>query len=145
MTISIFRGLILGVWALTVLYVVVALASQRYLPPELSNYLDSVASTEVTVFRWAIFAITAFLFFVLIIATVGLYKFKRWGRTLFLWTNVGSLAILPAHGISIELGFVTAVQYLGVLVEGGLLFAMYLPPIGPLFDEQSQGIENDRS
>src|SRR5678816_2949609 len=105
MTRSIFRGLVLGMWGLTFLCVVVSLATRRYLPPELLNYLDSIGSREQTTFDWVILALSLFLSLLLIIASVGLYKFKRWGRTLFLWVNLASLAILPSSGASVESGF----------------------------------------
>jgi hypothetical protein len=138
MTPWIFRGLILAVWALTALCVVVTLFTRQYLPPQLINYLDSVTSGGRTSFDWIMMGFSFFLLLLLVIASVGLYKFKGWGRTLFLWINVVSLAILPSHSVSIESGFVQAVYYLSVLLEGGLLFTMYLPPIGPLFEHGPQ-------
>ena len=117
---------------------VVINVTARYLPPELVSYQDSVADAEPTIFDWWALAVGVFLLILFIVASVGLYGFKRWGRNLFLWTNVALLVISPAYGVSITSGLSSAVCYLDAMLTGGILFAMYLPPINSVFEADSR-------
>src|SRR5687767_13143205 len=101
MTTRLFRQLILAWWLVMLISVVVDLATARYLPPELVSYQDSVANAEPTAVAWFGFALGFILLFLDVIASIGLYRFKRWGRTLFLWVHVLSLVLYPFCGVFI--------------------------------------------
>jgi len=129
-----FRGLIW--WALLIISSVVGAVSERYfLPAELVSYLDSLAAAKRTVFDWISLAAFFVVLIAFVIASVGLYKFKRWGRTLLLWTNVVFVIISPVFGVSVVSALASPLYSLESLLMGGIIFAMYLPPIGPLFED----------
>ena len=135
MTSRLFRQLILVWWALAIVCVAVTLITQRYLPAALVNHIDSVANTDPTVLEWIAIGFGFVLLLLLVVASVGAFRFKRWGRSLFLWINVLSLVLSPLFGESILSAWAATVCYLYSILTGGLLFTMYLPPIGTLFEK----------
>ena len=114
---------------------VVGEVAERYLlPAELVSYLDSLAAAERTVVDIVTLATSFFLILALVVASVGLYKFKTWARSLLLWTNVASVIVSPLYGVAIASALTSPLAALESLLMGGIIFAMYLPPIAPLFE-----------
>lgn len=136
MTPLVFRRLILIWWVLLIVSIVGAGVTESYFfPPELSNYQESVAARELTVFDGLAIALAVPISIGLIVGSIGSYNFKPWARTLFLWSNLLSLVPSFLSGASIETGFTSFFASLDMLLTGGLLFTMYLPPIGDIFDK----------
>ena len=145
MTPRLFRQLIVAWWALGIVCVLVILVTERYLPAELLHYIDSVANTDPTAFEWIIIALGFVLLLLLIAASIAAFRFKRWGRSLFLWINVVSLGFSPVFGESILSAYAATICYLYAVLTGGILFTMYLPPIGPFFESNDTGHEGWQS
>ena len=144
MTPLIFRRLILIWWGFAVFGVAATIATERYLlPPELLNYLHSQEAVEPTAFDEVALAAGFAAALALIIASVGLYKFRPWGRWLFLWSNVVSLLICPLYGPTIQSGIASSFWYLDSLLTGGIIFSMYLPPIDQLFESVAEDVPID--
>jgi uncharacterized membrane protein len=133
MTETIFRRLIIFWWLLNVVGIVLVLSTERYLPIELSSYVEAQANAELTTIEMTAAIIGLALFGVLIVATIGLYFFKKWSRGLFVLTNVGFLLLHPFLGPWVMSEWESGVWYVCSLLTGGLLFAMYLPPLNQIF------------
>ena len=145
MTRTIFRWMILIWWVLAIICIVVSAAGERYLlPSELASYIDSQAVAEETTFDLIVLAIAGFLLVAMIIASIGLYKFNGWGRTLFLWSNILSIAIFAAIGPFVSSGILGTISYVDSLLTGGILFTMYLPPIEQFFDKEVNNLNSGR-
>jgi hypothetical protein len=144
MTPLIFRRLILTWWGFAIFGVAATLATERYLlPAELLNYLDSQEAVEPTAFDGVALAAGFAAALALIIGSVGLYKFRPWGKWLFLWSNVISLLISPLYGPTIQAGIASSFWHLDSLLTGGIIFSMYLPPIDQLFDSVAKDVHLD--
>ncbi len=109
-------------------------ATVDYLPQQLQSYLEELKNTELTTNDWFLFAVGFFLLIGYIIIYVGLYRFKNWAKKLLLPIHVFALTMIPFSGISIETGWVSAINYFYCLVNGGILFLVYLPPISQMFE-----------
>ncbi len=135
MTSRLFRQLILAWWSLGIVCIAVTLITQRFLPTELVNYLDSVGKRDPTFIEWTAIGLGLGLFLVVVVASVGVFRFRRWGRSLFLWSHV--LVLIPSVlvGESIMSGWAATFNYLYSILTGGILFTMFLPPIALFFEE----------
>jgi hypothetical protein len=129
-----FKNLIILQWLLGITSCVVYFATIDYLPQQLQSYLEELKNTELTTNDWFLFAIGFFLLIAYMVIYVGLYRFKSWAKKLLLPIHVFALIITPFSGISIETGLVSAINYLYYLVNGGILFLVYLPPVSQMFE-----------
>ena len=129
-----FKNLIILQWLLGITSCVVYLATIDYLPQQLQSYLEELKNTELTTNEWFLIAIGFFLLLAYIVIYIGLYRFKGWAKRLLLPIHVFALIVTPFSGISIETGWVSAINYLYCLVNGGILFLVYLPPVSQMFE-----------
>jgi hypothetical protein len=137
MTTKLFRQLIVAWWLIMLISVIVDLATEQYLPPELVYYLESAKPSTLEWFA------TGFILIGVLVASIGLYRIKRWGRTLFLWVNVLSLILSPLFGVGISSGWALVGYGLSSILSGGILFTTYLPPIANHFDKNPVLAERD--
>jgi hypothetical protein len=129
-----FRKLIILQWLLTFAYFIVYFATLDYLPPQLLAYLSEVQNAEPTTRDWFVVTTAFLLFLFSIIASVGLFRFKAWAKKLFLLIHVATLIIAPFSGVCIQSEWASAVAYLICLVEGGILFLVFLSPVSRMFE-----------
>ena len=129
-----FKNLIIFQWVLGIASCVVYFATIDYLPEQLQNYLEELKNVEPTNNEWFLISIGLFLFIAYIVIYIGLYQFKGWAKRLLLPIHAFALIITPFTGISIETGWVSAINYLYCLVNGGILFLVYLPPVNLMFE-----------
>ena len=139
MTPSLFRKLILIWWVIGVVSGAFAVFAPGLLPAELENYRESVLDSELTAFDWIVGGVDVIALVALVVASIRLYNFKPSGRTLFLWANIVLLCTDPAYGPNVVPAIASPLHTLDAYLTGGILFAMYLPPIGPIIDEQTVG------
>ena len=89
MKISIVLRILLGLeWILTILYLILTHMLKAYLPPELITWLDGAATRGLTPEIWIIVCLGIPLIGLSIVATVGLFRLKRWGAWLYLSTAI---------------------------------------------------------
>lgn len=134
MTRQIFKNLIILQWLLGIISCVVYFATIDYLPQQLQSYLEELKNTEPTTNEWFLFTIGFFLLIAYIVIYIGLYRFKGWAKRLLIPIHVFVLIIALFSGVSIETGWVSAINYLYCLVDGGILFLVYLPPVSQMFE-----------
>ena len=129
-----FKKLIIIWWILVAILLPVSVVSQRYLPDELLVYIDRIANKQPELFDWIILGIGLGMLIAVIIASIGLYRLRHWGRKLFLWTHILSLAVSPALGPSVMSEWTATVCYLNLIVSGGIIFLSYTSPTSLSFD-----------
>jgi ABC-type arginine/histidine transport system permease subunit len=129
-----FRRLIILQWLLGLSAVV---ASWLTLPPDLKGYLEAKPNAEPTIETWIIFAAGVLILIASIIIYVGLYRFRPWAKTLLWPIHLAALLMMPFYGPSILSGWANALSYLYALVNGGILFLVYLSPLGQMFRNDS--------
>ena len=128
-----FRRLLVLSWLIGVAAVVVSLATVPYLPSDLRHYLKAQSDAEPTTMDWVIFTVGLCLLTGHVITSVGIYRFRAWAKRLLLPINVIALLLLPLYGPSVMTGWASALNYLNGLVSGGILFLVYLSPVGRMF------------
>ncbi len=129
-----FRILLVLSWLLVIAGVVVSFLTESSLPPELRAYLERVgdappASGEI------VLAVVDVAFIILaIVLTVGLFRFRRWARSLLPVSYALGFALLPAHGPYVESGWESALFYVGSSVDGVILALVYFSPLSEVFE-----------
>lgn len=78
---------------------------------------------------------------VLLAGLVGLYRLRRWGRSLSLWSTVLYLPLMPALGPSLETGLESMLMQLTSVLWGGLLALAYCSPVSVAFDRAGRGAQ----
>jgi hypothetical protein len=110
------------------------------LPAPLFDYLQSTPIGVAAVFS----RVPPFLMLPLIIVVtiagvasfVGLWKFRPWGRLLYVVITVLYVACMPLMGLLVVPPAATPLFYLGYLLQGALIAMAYLPPVADLFTTQ---------
>ncbi|HLM02778.1 MAG TPA: hypothetical protein VK400_17130 [Pyrinomonadaceae bacterium] len=129
-----FRKLIILQWLLTFAYFIVYFATLDYLPPQLLAYRSELQNAEPTTKDWFVVTTAFLLFLCCIITSIGLYKFKAWAKKLLLLILAVNLIIAPFSGVCIQSEWASTVAYLICLVEGGILFLVFLSPVSQMFE-----------
>ena len=90
---------------LLLLSMIIGLFEGHHLPPLLNEYLSLKENAELSSVQSIalIFGVIALLGY--FIACIGVFKFKIWSRSLYLWSNVLGLLSLPFWGITIMTPF----------------------------------------
>lgn len=120
--------------------VVVQEISDKSLPPELKNYLGIDASvlntqiTSVTPLSDVPYWFGTVLLFVGVVASVGLFFGKGWGRKLFLLTWVAMLTLTLATEVYINTGWTAFVSYLAGTTDGMILGLIYFSHVKRMFE-----------
>ena len=113
--------LIIGTVAL-----VIDLKSIPNLPPNLQSYLLDVMNPNIDIayHNWFSFFIPPIIFVASIIGNIGVFFFKPWARTVYLWTSIISPLIDILLGvIIIEIPIVSIMnQY--ILISSGLVIGL---------------------
>ena len=134
MTRQSFKRLIILQWLLGLISLVVYFATIDYLPQPVKDYFEEIKNAEPTIADWLILVVGSLLFLAYIVIYVGLYRFRKWAKKLLLPIHIVVLITLPFIGISVATGWVNAISYLSCLINGGILFLVYLPPISQMFE-----------
>lgn len=139
-----FKKLLILWWVLAIILIPVTIVSQRFLPEELQNFVYRDFDREPESFDWFIIGAAFGLFVATLAASIGLYRLRSWGRRLFLWVNIFSIAISPAFGPSVMSEWAALVCYVYSIVTGGILFVIYLPPTSVLFEIERSALPDGK-
>ena len=134
---KIFRGfIVLGV-LLSVLGAAVDLLVPGSVPAELAEAYASVSAIEdatlISLAGLSVFALA--LAIVGIVALIGLYFFKRWGRRLSLAITVISVLIYPALGPAVYSGWALMLTVSSVMLWGAVLAMAYFSVLQSRFEQ----------
>ena len=134
MTIKTFKRLIVLSWATAILSVITWFATEKYLPTQLKDYLDTEASADLTRGDWLLFAIGIGFLLAGVVIAVGLYRFRPLARRLLLPVNVACLIVTPFYGPSVMTGVAWMVSCIAAMLSGAVIVAAYLPPASDEFN-----------
>jgi hypothetical protein len=128
-----FRILIIVYWLLTFVSLVLQFTTQHLLPPALQEYLkaDLYAPTTMADLFTSVLIIPLLLF--TLVVWVGLIFFKRWARKLLPFSIAADILAVAFLGPTVELGLITSLFYLSVLIEGMVLTLAFFSPINERF------------
>lgn len=136
-----FRKLILLWWLSDILGLVMYLATKKYLPMELTNYLERMTNAEPTTGDWIVIAVGLVVLVATIVVSVGLYRFRPWAKRLFLPIQIVALIVMPFYGPFVMTGWAYALGCLYSVLTGGLLFLVYLSPVSKMFEAKGDAQE----
>jgi hypothetical protein len=133
-----FRFLLLLGWVVPLTGLVSYFAEKSSMPPELRDYLAARAARPMNGRDYFAALLVLFLFGAQVVITVGLYRFRRWGRTLFLCSCVVGYSALPfVFGGPVTTTRVAHVFYaLGSLLNGFTLALAYFSPLARFFEPE---------
>ena len=129
-----YRGALIAEWVLALGAAAVAIATEPLLPPELRDYLDRQASEPLTGRDLIEMAAGVVFLSLAAAATVGLFRFRRWGRRLFVALTLLGFVPIVAMGPTVETGAATAMAETATLLSGIILALVYGSPIRDRFD-----------
>lgn len=126
--------------ALTALHLALTFASigAAFLPTTYSSALgEAYASEPAPVFldnESLMIAMICVLLAVWAASIIGLWVFKRWGRTLSLLSTIATLVITPFFGAALSTGIENALYEAAALCWGAILALAYYSPIRERFE-----------
>jgi hypothetical protein len=126
---------------LILLYIVVIVASlvAAFTPggysQALSDAIDNEPSTWLVETLWGLVMLVVPLAIAAVAGIYGLYQFRRWGRTLSLYSTGAGLLLYPFMGPNVSGGVETALFEASTLMWGALLALAYYSPIASEFSE----------
>jgi hypothetical protein len=127
-------------FVLPVIAGIVTVISLSSLPAPLLEYLQATPSGTAALFA-RLPKPVPLLSGILVIAVglasfVGLWRFRRWGRSLYVAFTIVYILIMPLMGVLVLPAAATPLLYVGYLLQGALIAMAYLPPIADVFATQ---------
>ena len=146
MAVTIFRGLVLGAFAVLVAGVASGVMAyfQPALPAEVDAYLKSQnVGTMANVFseaNWGTQVAVGIAFVVYLIAylaaLIGLLRFRGWARWLFIVVIGLSLVFTISGGTTLSTPIESLVYTAGNMVDGAILTLLFIEPIRARFRDE---------
>jgi hypothetical protein len=131
-----YRLFILLNWLLLAACTLALVWSRVLPPPELKAYLGAQEHSPVTAWDMILFVAALIGLVLWVVATVGLFFFKRWAKALYPLVFAIGLVLILARGVHVETGWVKGFAYLDD-VSGGMILALtYFSNVSRYFDER---------
>lgn len=127
-----FRALILLYVALVAASAVAALLPGGY-SQELSDALDNEPAPPILENLWLMFCLVVPLALAAFAGMYGLYMFKRWGRSLSLYSTLAGFVLFPFFGPSLYGAIESALAEAATLVWGAILALSYYSAVSGSF------------
>ena len=132
--ISLFRIILISGVITAIVGVVVGINLTDTLPILLQDYLIDVDNEDITDGEAILPLIALFsLLILLLVSTIGLWKFKRWARTLYITLTVISVLLYPTLGPVVMNAWEAMFNDLALILEGVLIAMMLTGPISEKF------------
>jgi uncharacterized membrane protein len=123
---------------LLLIYLVVtaaAIAASAF--PTYSEALETALGEEPETWlwrnTWASVGLYSALVMAWVIGLVGLFRFRRWGRSLSLYTTAAGIIIAPLAGASLSSGLESGLYEASAIIWGGILALSYFSPVSDRF------------
>jgi hypothetical protein len=129
-----FRTLIGLNWATAIGLVIVSLTTKKFLPSELTPYLESRRHAAISNFNMALALVEVILLLVCVIDAVGLFLFRKWARTLLVPLYVMGILLYPTNPVYLETGWTKMTVTVCNILGGMILALAYFSPVSTLFD-----------
>lgn len=130
--------------ALILVYVVLVAATSvaAFLPSgysqALSDAMDNEPAPTVVENLWLMFGLMVPFLLAAMVGMFGLYMFKRWGRTLSLYTTAAGLVFLPFFGPSLYSGLESLLYEGSTLLWGAILALSYYSAVSTSFSDEKK-------
>jgi|GEM_PF-1098568 len=139
-----FRFMVIGCWLVTVVTIILSMLLYQHAPQEWlelkqhqgqgskswSFMLGIKSSFALFLFTTAMLVLSVSL----CIANIGMLFFKRWARTLFLWSLVLYFIGCLISGLQVLLPWESAMLALSYMLAGAIAAMSYYSPLYALFD-----------
>jgi hypothetical protein len=131
---TLFRTVLIAGLITAVVGVVAGISLSDTLPMGLQDYLAQSENSDISTSE-AIFSIFALLAVLIIlpVSTIGLWKFKRWARTLYVVLTIILIPFYPAMGPVVMNGWEAMFDNITLLLEGILIAMMFTGTISQEF------------
>ena len=140
LTPPVFRRLI---WVYVGMFALTLLAGLVYIGDGFSPLLQAAYDSEPNFLTelpyWGLISVLVVLAVAVVAvmaSLVGLYRFRRWGRTLALWNTIGVLPVLAMTGPILSTGLESMFREIATLLWGGMLALSWYGPVGAAFAHQ---------
>lgn len=134
----IFRGLVVSDIALTVTSIPATLLSEHFLPSALQAYVHAESEAPLTVLEAVLFAFAVALMVVLVVAWVGLLRWRRSAPHLYLVACASYAPFLLIAGPTVSTAFETATGTVGSIISGLILGMVYFSDLRARFRGDAQ-------
>lgn len=132
---AIFRFLILASIVLAMLGSLVDLFMPGLVPQVLNDAYETYAAEEPSLWLALTMGVSALILLVgVIVATIGLWLFKRWSRGLSFWLTVFSVVIYPFLGPVLYSGWALMLTEIGMMLWGAALAMAYFSELSLRFE-----------
>jgi hypothetical protein len=131
-----YRVALIAEWVLALGAAAIGIATEPLLAPELRAYLDRQASAPLTAYDLIEMAVGLAFLGLAAATTVGLFRFKRWARRLFLVLTLFGFVPILAMGPTVETGAATALAEAATLLSGIILALIYWSPVRDRFEKK---------
>jgi len=117
-----------------ILGVIVYVATRNYLPVEVLLYRERMIQLGVSPFQLIVFCIDVVLIFVCAINSIGLFRFRKWAKTLVVPLYVIAIALIPTNPVYIQTSWTHMVFSIGYIIEGMIIAMTFFSPLAEVFD-----------
>jgi len=129
-----YRILIVLNWATAILGGIVYVATRNYMPVEILLYRERMIRLGVSPFRIILFCVDVILIIVCVINSIGLFRFRKWAKTLLVPLYVIAILGVPTNPVYIETGWTHMVFYISSVIGGMILAMTFFSPLAEVFD-----------
>lgn len=135
---TLFRTILIAGLVTESISVVAGMSLTDTLPLELQNYVsqDLFNAEDVSVGKSLLMIFSAVAIFLLLpTSMIGLWKFKKWARTLYVVISLVSFLFYPVIGPVVLNGWEAMFSDLAMLLEGILIGMMFIGEISHKFEQ----------
>ncbi|GLS84550.1 hypothetical protein [Paraferrimonas haliotis] len=131
---SLFRFILIASLMASITSVVAGISLLDTLPQILQDYMAQLESQEMSKGK-ALFLLLLVptVLLLLLISTIGLWKFKSWARTLYVILLVAFIPLYPASGPVVMTSLEAMFRDIALVLEGVLLALMYTGEVNQKF------------
>ena len=129
-----FRILLVLGWLLAAAGVVLSFMTESSLPPEIQSYLQRMEDAPLAQGEIVLGVVDITFIVFGVVLTIGLFRFKRWAKTLLPMFYALGFVLLPVNGPHVETGWASMMFYLGSFVDGLILALVYFSPLRESFE-----------
>jgi len=123
-----FRLILTLSWTIPLIGSIVDITTEHLLPEPLREYLQAEPRHGFLIWvgvPYLLLVITSY---------VGLYRFQKWGRGLWLWVIVGGCVVLPAQGPTVGSAWADPFFWIGGVLCGVVLALAYFSSAAEMFE-----------
>ena len=137
-----FKVLLTWSWIVVLVGVVIDIATESNLPEPLREYVEGEYSEEWSREDLLLLCIGIPLLAAVVASYIGLYRFKRWGRSLWLWTGVAGCVLTPVLGPSVYSAWAEPFYFVATALYGVILALAFVPPVGRMIEGEPNAPPN---